>query len=338
MKKIAFLGVLVIIGSLFNGASAATLADVKSAGTLRCGVNTGVAGFAFSESNTEWRGFDIALCRAIAAAVLGDSTAVTIVATTAEDRFGLLATGKIDVLVADTAWDISTDAEMRFTFAGITLYDGQGFMVRRDQQLTSATELDGRTICIEAGNTLAINLTDYFASNQMSFRPLMYKTNPEGLTHYLAGDCSVYTAAASVLAASRATFEFPGDHMILPEIISKEPLGVLVRQDDAHWADSVFWVLNALIAAEEMGITSANLETLAAGSENPEINRLLGNSGALGEMLGLDPQWARRAIAASGNYGEIFEANIGAATAIGLARGLNALWTQGGLMYARPFR
>jgi len=204
--------------------------------------------------------------------------------------------------------------------------------------VSSATELDGATVCIQTGTTTELNLADYFRVNNMTYEPVPIETNAEAQQQYLAGACDVYTTDASGLAATRASFENPGDHVILPEIISKEPLGPLVRQGDDQRADIGRWTLNALIAAEELGVTSANLEQMAAGTNNPEINRLLGTEGTLGEMLGLDAQWAQRAIAAGGNYGEIFAANIGEATPIGLARGLNAQWTQGGLMYAPPFR
>jgi len=338
MKTSMFFGTLTAVSLMAGAAAAATLDDVVANGTLRCGVTTGLAGFAAPDANGEWQGFDVAVCRAVAAAVLGDSTAVTFVPTTGQTRFSALASGEIDILARNTTWTFSRDTDLKFTFIGVNYYDGQGFIVPTALGVSSATELDGATICIQTGTTTELNLADFFKSNNMSYQPVPIETNAEAIALYLAGACDSYTTDASGLAASRATFEDAGAHMILPEIISKEPLGPLVRHGDDQWADITRWTLNALIAAEELGISSANLEQMAAGTDNPEINRLLGNEGDLGAMMGLDAQWARRAIAVAGNYGEIFEANIGEGTAIGLARGLNAQWTQGGLIYVPPFR
>jgi general L-amino acid transport system substrate-binding protein len=228
---------------------------------------------------------------------------------------------------------------LKFTFAGVNYYDGQGFMVNKALGVSSAKELDGSTVCIQTGTTTELNLADYFKANNMSYEPVPIETNAEAQQQYLAGACDVYTTDASGLAATRATFADPENHIVLPEIISKEPLGPLVAQGDDQWADIVRWTMNALVAAEELGITSANIEELSKGTSNPEIDRMLGSSeDDLGAMIGLDKQWAKRAIAAGGNYGEVFAANIGESTPIGLARGLNALWTQGGLQYSPPFR
>ena len=338
MKKSVFLGTLATAALVAGFASATTLEDVKARGSLNCGVSTGVNGFSAPDANGVWQGFDVAVCRAVAAAVLGDPMAVNFVPTTGQTRFTALASGEIDMLARNTTWTFSRDVDLGFTFVGVNYYDGQGFMVNRALGVSSATELDGATVCIQTGTTTELNLADYFRVNNMTYEPVPIETNAEAQQQYLAGACDVYTTDASGLAATRASFENPGDHVILPEIISKEPLGPLVRQGDDQWADIGRWTLNALVAAEELGVTSANLEQMAAGTNNPEINRLLGTEGTLGEMLGLDAQWAQRAIAAGGNYGEIFAANIGEATPIGLARGLNAQWTQGGLMYAPPFR
>jgi general L-amino acid transport system substrate-binding protein len=338
MRTTAFLGALAA-GALAAGISAAqTLNDVQSRGELNCGVSTGVNGFSAPDANGVWQGFDVAVCRAVAAAVLDDPNAVNFVPTTGQTRFTALASGEVDMLARNTTWTFSRDVDLRFTFTGINYYDGQGFIVDRGLGVSSATELDGATICIQTGTTTELNLADYFRVNGMSYEPVPVETNAEALQQYLAGACDVYTTDVSGLAASRASFENPGDHAILPEVISKEPLGPLVRHGDDQWADIIRWVLNALIAAEELGVTSANLAELAAGTNNPEINRLLGAEGNLGEMFGLDNEWAVRAIAVGGNYGEVFAANIGEATPIGLARGLNAQWTQGGLMYSPPFR
>ena len=338
MKQSVFLGTLAAAAVAGSFASATTLEDVQAAGTLNCGVSTGVNGFSAPDANGVWQGFDVAVCRAVAAAVLGDPMAVNFVPTTGQTRFTALASGEIDLLARNTTWTFSRDVDLGFTFVGVNYYDGQGFMVPRELGVSSATELDGATVCIQTGTTTELNLADYFRVNNMTYEPVPIETNAEAQQQYLAGACDVYTTDASGLAATRASFETPGDHVILPEIISKEPLGPLVRQGDDQWADINRWVLNALIAAEELGVTSANLEQMAAGTDNPEINRLLGTEGDLGAMLGLSSEFARNAIAAGGNYGEIFAATIGEATPIGLARGLNAQWTQGGLIYAPPFR
>lgn len=338
MRESAFLGALIAAGLTAGTAGAATLDDVKTNGVLKCGVNTGLAGFAAQNANGVWEGFDVAICRAVAAAVLGDSQAVEFIPTDDQILFTALSSGEVDVLSRNTTWTFSRDADLKFTFGGVNYYDGQGFIARKDLGITSATELDGETVCVQAGTMSEVTLTHYFDANGMSYEPMPVASNAEALEQYLAGACDVYTANASTLAASRATFEDASAHIILPEIISKEPLGPLVRQGDEQWSDIVRWTLNALIAAEEYGVTSANIDELAKGTSNPEVNRLLGTEGDLGAMLTLDSQWARRAIAANGNYGEIFAANIGEGTPIGLARGLNAQWTQGGLMYAPPFR
>ncbi len=339
MKKTAFYGALTVAGFAASMASAATLDDVKERGTLNCGVTTGLVGFASPDANGVWTGFDVGVCRAVAAAVLGDSDAVEFVPTTGKTRFTSLASGEIDMLARNTTWTFSRDVDLKFEFVGINYYDGQGFMVPRDLGVSSAKDLDGATVCIQTGTTTELNLADFFRSNSISYEPVPIETNAEAQQQYLAGACDVYTTDASGLAATRASFENPGDHVLLPEIISKEPLGPLVRHGDNDWGDIVRWTLNALIAAEELGVTSANVEELAAApTGNPEVNRLLGTEGELGAMLGLEADWAKNAIAAGGNYGELFEKNIGENTPIGLARGLNAQWTDGGLLYSPPFR
>ncbi|MFC7703016.1 amino acid ABC transporter substrate-binding protein [Plastorhodobacter daqingensis] len=338
MNKSVMFGALVAAGFGAGAAQAATLDDVKARGELSCGVSTGLAGFSAPDANGVWQGFDVAVCRAVAAAVLGDPMAVTFVPTTGQTRFSALSSGEIDMLARNTTWTFSRDVDLKFTFTGVNYYDGQGFMVSRDLGVSSARELDGATVCIQTGTTTELNLADYFRANNMSYEPVPIETNAEAQQQYLAGACDVYTTDASGLAATRATFADPENHILLPEIISKEPLGPLVRHGDDEWSDVVMWTLFALIAAEEYGITSQNIDELARGTDNPEINRLLGLEGELGAMFRLDNDWAKRAIAAGGNYGEIFSATIGEATPIGLARGLNAQWTQGGLLYAPPFR
>ncbi|MEP2030487.1 MAG: amino acid ABC transporter substrate-binding protein [Paracoccaceae bacterium] len=338
MKKSVFFGALTIAGLAVGAAAAGTLDDVKARGKLNCGVTTGVPGFAEPDANGEWQGFDVAVCRAVAAAVLGDSNAVEFVPTTGKTRFTALASGEIDLLARNTTWTFSRDVDLKFTFVGVNYYDGQGFLIPKELGVSSAKDLDGATVCIQTGTTTELNLADFFRSNNISYEPVPIETGAEAVQQYLAGSCDVYTTDASALAANRANFPTPGDHVLLPEIISKEPLGPLVRHGDNEWGDVARWTLNALITAEELGVTSVNAEELSAGTDNPEINRLLGSEGELGEMLGLEPTWAKQAIMAGGNFGEIFSRNIGAETPIGLARGLNAQWTDGGLIYSPPFR
>jgi general L-amino acid transport system substrate-binding protein len=340
MKRTVTLGALAVAGLTAAGAAgAATLDDVKARGTLNCGVATGLPGFAAPDANGVWQGFDVALCRAVAAAVLGDPMAVEFVPTTGQTRFTALASGEIDMLARNTTWTFSRDVDLKFEFVGVNYYDGQGFMIPKPLGVSSAKELDGATVCIQTGTTTELNLADFFRVNNLSYEPVPIETNAEAQQQYLAGACDVYTTDASGLAATRATFEAPGDHVILPEIISKEPLGPLVRHGDSEWGDVVRWTLNALVAAEEYGVTSANIGELSTtAGDNPEINRLLGTEGELGAMLGLDAAWAKNAIMAGGNYAEVFEKNIGENTPIGLSRGLNAQWTEGGLLYAPPFR
>ena len=339
MKKSVILGALTVAGLMAGAAHAATVDDVKARGKLNCGVSTGLVGFAAPDANGTWGGFDVDFCRAVAAAVLGDSTAVEFVPTTGKTRFTALASGEVDVLARNTTWTFSRDVDLKFSFVGVNYYDGQGFMVPKELGVTSAKDLDGYTICIQTGTTTELNLADFFRSNNINYEPVPIETNAEAQQQYLAEACDVYTTDASGLAATRATFEKPSDHVLLPEIISKEPLGPLVRHGDDNWSDIVRWTLNALISAEELGVTSANVAEMSMeAGNNPEINRLLGTEGNLGEMLGLGASWAKDAIAAGGNYGELFEKNIGEKTPIGLARGLNAQWTNGGLIYSPPFR
>ena len=339
MKKTVILGALTVAGLAAGAATAATVDDVKARGKLNCGVSTGVVGFASPDANGNWNGFDVDVCRAVAAAVLGDPNAVEFVPTTGKTRFTALASGEVDMLARNTTWTFSRDVDLKFTFVGVNYYDGQGFMVPADLGVSSATELDGASVCIQTGTTTELNLADFFRVNNLEYTPVPIETNAEAQQQYLAGSCQVYTTDASGLAATRATFEDPAGHVVLPEIISKEPLGPLVRHGDDQWGDIVRWTLNALITAEELGVTSANVaEHASAPGNNPEINRLLGTEGNLGEMLGLDADWAVKVLSAVGNYGESFEGNIGENTPIGLARGLNAQWTEGGLIYSPPFR
>ncbi|MGR3549686.1 amino acid ABC transporter substrate-binding protein [Pseudooceanicola sp.] len=339
MQKTVLFGALTVAGLAAGAAAAATLDDVKARGKLNCGVSTGLPGFSAPDANGEWEGFDVDVCRAVASAVFGDPQAVDFVPATGKTRFTALASGEIDLLSRNTTWTFSRDVDLKFTFVGVNYYDGQGFIAPKALGVGSAKELDGATVCIQTGTTTELNLADFFRKNNISYEPVPIETNSEAQQQYLAGACDVYTTDASGLAATRATFETPADHVLLPEIISKEPLGPLVRHGDDEWGDIVRWSLNAMIAAEELGVNSDNVGEMAAeAGNNPEVNRLLGTEGKLGEMIGLEADWAKNIIEQVGNYGEVFEANIGESTPIGLARGLNAQWTDGGLMYAPPFR
>lgn len=338
MIERALLGAVALGGILAGAASADVLDDIIARDELICGVNPGLAGFAAPDANGNWTGFDVGFCKAVAAVVLKDPSKVRFVPVDLESRFELLADGSLDLLARNSTWTFSRDVELELEFAGINYYDGQGFMVRKQLGVTSVKELDDVSICVQRGSTSAQNLADYFKVNGMTLKQVDVGSDAEGEQSYTAGECDAYTTDASGLAATRAAFADPENHIVLPEIISKEPLGPIVRQDEARWADTVRWTLYALIAAEEYGVTSKNIEELIKASTNPEVQRLLGVNGDLGQKLGLDNEWAKRAIQARGNYGEIFAANIGEQTPIGLARGLNAQWTQGGLMYAPPFR
>ena len=320
-------------------AQAATLADVQERGELNCVVSTGLVGFAAPDANGQWAGFDVDFCRAVAAAVLGDGSKVKFVPSTGKTRFTLLNSGEGDILFRNTTETMSRDADLKMNFLPVNYYDGQGFMVPKELGVGSAKELDGASVCIQTGTTTELNLADYFRVNGISYEPVPIETNEEARSNYLAGRCDVYTTDASALASTRAAFEAPDDHMLLPEIISKEPLGGAVRHGDDEWLDIGKWVVNALINAEEAGITSDNVAEMAkTAGDNPNINRMLGTEGDFGAMIGLDKEWAVRAIAAGGNYGEIFERNIGPSTPIALERGLNAQWRDGGILYAAPIR
>ena len=339
MRQIhTIIGTAVIAAFAFGAtASAGTLEDVQKRGVLRCIVSTGIAGFAYPDESGTWRGFDIDFCRATAAAVLGDPDKFKAVTSTGKTRFTLLNSGEGDVLWRNTTITFSRDVGVKLRFHGVNYYDGQGFLVKKELGIKSATELDGASICIQTGTTTELNLADYFHANGMTYEAVTIETNDEARQNYISGRCDVYTTDASGLAATRSTFSDPDNHVILPEIISKEPLGPASRQGDDQWSDIITWVLNATITAEEKGITQDNLDEMK-NSKDPEILRLLGVEGSQGEELGLSKDWAYNIIKAVGNYGEIFERNIGVDTPIGLARGLNALWTDGGLQYSPPFR
>ena len=331
-------GALALALGLAGSTQAGTLEDVQARGTLNCVVSTGIAGFAYPDDAGEWHGFDIDFCRATAAAVLGNAKAIKAVTSTGKTRFTKLNAGEGDVLWRNTTVTFSRDVGVKLRFHGINYYDGQGFMTRKDLGVSSATELGGASVCIQTGTTTELNLADYFHANGMKYEAVTIETNDEARQNYLAGRCDVYTTDASGLAATRSTFTDPENHMILPEIISKEPLGPATRHGDDQWSDIVTWVLNATVTAEEKGVTMGNVDDMKANSKDPEVLRLLGVEGNQGAELGLSVDWAYNIVKAVGNYGEIFERNIGVNTPIGLARGLNALWTDGGLQYSPPFR
>jgi len=339
MRPMKLLGAAVAVAALTvaGAASAGTLDDVKSRGVLRCVVSTGIAGFAYPDANGVWKGFDVDFCRATAAAVLGDASKIKAVTSTGKTRFTLLNAGEGDVLWRNTTITFSRDVGVKLRFHGVNYYDGQGFMVKKALGVKSAKELDGASICIQTGTTTELNLADYFHANGMKYEAVTIETNDEARQNYTSGRCDVYTTDASGLSATRSTFSDPENHVVLPEIISKEPLGPATRHGDDQWSDIITWVLNATITAEEKGVTSANVDKMKS-SKDPEVLRLLGVEGSQGEELGLSKDWAYNIIKSVGNYGEIFERNIGVKTPLGIARGVNDLWTKGGLQYSPPFR
>jgi general L-amino acid transport system substrate-binding protein len=315
-----------------------TLDGVKNRGTLVCGVNTGLAGFALADREGNFKGLDADTCRAIAAAVLGDAKKVKFVPTTAQQRFTALQTGEIDVLTRNTTWTLIRDTDNGFNFAPPNYYDGQGFMVAKKLGVKTAKELEGATICVQPGTTTELNLADYFRSNKINFKPLVIEKLDEVENAYFAGRCDAYTTDRSGLAATRAQkASNPDDHVILPDVISKEPLAPAVRHGDDEWFDIVKWVMYGLIGAEEKGITGENVDQMLK-SDDPEVKRMLGVSAGLGKALHLDEKWLYNVVKQVGNYGEIFERNVGKESPLKLERGVNALWTKGGLMYAMPFR
>ena len=328
--------VLVMTASAAFAASP-TLETVKKRGNLICGVNTGLTGFSSPDDKGVWRGFDVDYCRAVSAAVFGNPDKVTYKPLTGKTRFPALQSGEIDVLSRNTTWTFKRDVNLGFEFVGVMYYDGQGFITRKSLGLKSAKELDGSSVCIQTGTTTELNLADYFRSNKMKFKSVVVEDAAEARQNYAANRCDAYTTDRSGLAAQRSVLKNPDAHVVLPEIISKEPLGPVVRHGDNVWGDIARWVRNALIVAEELGLTSKNVDAMKK-SNNPEIKRFLGQEGDLGSMLGLSKDWAYNVIKGVGNYSEIYERHIGPKTAIGLARGYNNLWTNGGILYSPPFR
>jgi general L-amino acid transport system substrate-binding protein len=317
-------------------AHAGTLDQVKARGQLICGSNTGLAGFGLPDSQGVWKGLDVDECRAIAAAIFNDPNKVKFLPVNAKDRPTILASGEIDVLIRNTTWTLSRQIGGMF-FTGINFYDGQGFMVKKKLGVDSALKLDGASVCVQQGTTTELNLADYFRAHNMKVEAVVFATDDEATKAYDSGRCDAYTTDASGLYSERLKMSNPDDNIVLPEIISKEPLGPSVRKDDIQWFQIVQWTHYALVTAEELGVTKANVDEKLK-SENPAIRRLLGVEGNFGEGLGLTNDWAYRMIKAVGNYGEIFERNVGMGSPIKIRRGLNALWDKGGLQYAPPIR
>jgi general L-amino acid transport system substrate-binding protein len=326
----------VIIG-LASSASAGTLDVVKKRGTLNCGANGGLPGFGLPDSQGTWAGLDVDFCRAVAAALFNDPAKVKLVALTAKDRFTALQSGDVDVLARNTTWTSSREAQLGLNATAVNYYDGQGFIVRRDLKVNSALELNDATVCVQQGTTTELNLADYFRANKMRFKSVTFLQLEEALGAYESGRCNAYTTDASGLYGARLKLAKPDDHVVLPEIISKEPLAPFVKQGDPQWFDVVRWVHFAMVTAEELEITRANVDQQLR-SDNPDVRRFLGVDGNFGEQLGLTKDWAYRIIKHVGNYGEAFERNVGQGSLLKIARGLNALWTKGGLQYAPPVR
>jgi general L-amino acid transport system substrate-binding protein len=314
-----------------------TFDTVKKKGFVQCGVNTGLPGFSVTDDKGNWKGLDVDLCRAVAAAVFGDADKVKFTPLTAKERFTALQSGEIDILSRNTTWTLTRDTSLGLNFAGVLYYDGQGFMVKNNLGVKSARKLDGATVCVLAGTTTELNLADYFRTHGMKYTPVTFDKTDETTAAFEAGRCDVLTSDQSQLYAVRIQLSEPANSVVLPEVISKEPLGPVVRQGDAEWFNIVNWALFAMINAEELGVTSDNIDEMKS-STNPEIRRLLGLEGGKGQGLQIADEWAYNIVKQVGNYGEIFERNLGKDTPLTIERGLNALWNNGGIQYAPPFR
>ncbi|MFL5113016.1 MAG: amino acid ABC transporter substrate-binding protein [Microvirga sp.] len=337
-RAIATIAVGLAATLMASAASAqATLNNVKQKGFLTCGSNTGLAGFGVPDAQGNWTGLDVDLCRAIAAAVFNDATKVRFIPLSAKDRFTALQSGEVDVLVRNTTWTMSRDTQLGLDFTGVNYYDGQGFLVRKKLGVTSAKELNGASVCTQQGTTTELNLADFFRANNLKYEVVAFATAAETFDAYNSGRCDAFTTDASGLYSERLKAANPDEHIVLPEIISKEPLGPSVRHGDNQWGDIVRWTHYAMINAEELGVTKANVDQMTK-NDNPEIKRMLGSEGKFGEAIGLTNDWAFRIIKHVGNYGEIFEKNVGQGSPLKIQRGQNALWTKGGLQYAPPIR
>lgn len=337
MTRVATLVLAMTFGLAASGAGAQTLNTVKQRGVLSCGVSQGLPGFSNPDDRGNWTGLDVDLCRAIAAAIFNDPTKVRFLPLSAKDRFTALQSGEIDVLSRNSTWTLSRDAALGLNFAAVNYYDGQGFMVRKALKVNSALELNGASVCTQTGTTTELNLADYFRANKMRYELIAFATVDEVVKAYDGGRCDVFTSDVSQLYSEKLKLTNPNDHVILPEVISKEPLGPVVRHGDDQWFDIVKWTHFAMINAEELGVSQKNLDE-ALKSDKPEIRRLLGVEGNLGEQLGLTKDWVVRIVKHVGNYGESFERNVGSGSKLGIARGLNNLWTKGGIQYAPPVR
>ena len=338
MRRIAFLLALALVFTPIVGtAFAQTLKAVKDRGLLVCGVNEGLYGFSAADDKSNWGGFDVDFCRAIAAAIFNDPGKIKFVPLSADDRLNALKAGTIDVLSRNTTWTMSREASLGLNFAAVTYYDGQGFLVRGALKVESALELGGKVVCAQSGTTTELNLADYFNANKMKYELITAKSADEALKAYESGRCNVLTSDISQLYAERLKLPNPDEHIILPDIISKEPLGPVVRQGDDQWFNIVKWMHFAMINAEELGVTSKTIDQ-AMTSEKPDVKRLVGTDGAYGEQIGLTRDWAARIIRLVGNYEEVFERNVGTGSKLGIPRGINNLWTNGGIQYAPPIR
>ena len=338
MKRVSLVVTLALAAGLSaQAASAQTLKTVKDRGQLSCGVSQGLPGFSTPDDKGNWTGLDVDICRAIAAAIFNDATKIKFVPLSAKDRFTALQSGEIDVLSRNTTWTLSRDTSLGANFTGVTYYDGQGFLVKKSLKVNSALELNSASVCVQTGTTTEQNLADYFKGNNMKYEVIAFGTADETVKAYEFGRCDVFTSDVSQLYAERLKLATPGDHVVLPEIISKEPLGPMVRHGDDQWFDIVKWTLFAMVGAEELGMTQKNVDEIAK-SDKPEVKRAVGTDGNLGEQLGLTKDWLVRIVKAVGNYGESFERNVGSGSKLGIARGLNQLWNKGGIQYAPPIR
>jgi general L-amino acid transport system substrate-binding protein len=336
-RSVTMFAVAAVAVALASPAVAATLDDVKQRGSLNCGANGQLPGFGLPDAQGAWSGFDVDYCRAIAAAIFNDPSKVKFVALTAKDRFTALQSRDVDVLIRNTTWSSSRDSQLGLHAAGVNYYDGQGFIIRKSLKVNSALELSDASVCVQQGTTTELNLADYFRSNKMKLKSVTFAQLDEALKAYDSGRCDAFSTDASAAYSVRLKLAKPDDHVVLPEIISKEPLSPFVRHGDEQWFDIVKWVHFALLNAEELNITKANVDEQMK-SDNPEIKRLLGTEGNYGEQLGLPKDWAYRVVKHLGNYGEIFERNLGQGSPLKITRGLNALWTKGGIQYAPPVR
>ncbi len=332
------LGVAAALSLSATAYAGKTLEAVKSKGYVQCGVSTGLPGFSAADEKGKFRGIDVDMCRAVAATVFGDSEKVKYSPLTAKERFTALQSGEIDMLPRNTTWTFTRDTSLGLNFTGVNYYDGQGFLVTKDLGVKSALEMDGASFCIQAGTTTELNLADYFRANKMQYTPITFDTSDQTVKAFEAGRCDALTSDQSQLYALRIKLKDPGSAMVLPEVISKEPLGPVVRQGDDEWFNIVKWMLFAMVNAEELGVTSANVDDMKAKSTDPNVRRLLGVEGVKGEWIGLGDDWGYNIIKQVGNYGEIFERNVGKGSALGISRGLNALWSKGGIQYAPPIR